>query len=325
MKCISFNERQSATAAKPQILVIRNGRREEKKYSQLAGRLTSHGTKLPACWHFKLCGADSNKIISTSRIEWIKSMQICLFSPWGFPPTWMMMMIVWRLLLLPKKRISSGSRPAAKVAAAPAKNKKQDAASKTKSKTKATSVVRPLPAGAAPVTKNDVLRLLQKWMAKGSVPACPQSHNHCGLTVGSACSGWCSDLLALQRLGRRHTCCFASDIDPHGKTLCSRTYQHCRWIDDVTSDEFLHLPAVDLFTAGFPCQPFSLAGMALGMDEERGILVLFLIRYIGQARPRCFILENVEGLVKMHKHTLALLLEVLTSLLDETGAQLHLS
>ena len=61
------------------------------------------------------------------------------------------------------------------------------------------------------------------------------------------------------------------------------------------------------------------------MDEERGILVLFLIRYIGQARPRCFILENVEGLVKMHKHTLALWLEVLTSLLDETGAQLHLS
>jgi len=130
MKCISFDERQSATAAKPQILVIRNGRREEKKYSQLAGRLTSHGTKLPACWHFKLCGADSNKIISTSRIEWIKSMQICLFSPWGFPPTWMMMMIVWRLLLLPKKKNQLWKQTRSESSSSPCKKQKTGCRSK---------------------------------------------------------------------------------------------------------------------------------------------------------------------------------------------------
>lgn len=214
----------------------------------------------------------------------------------------------------------------AKSAASP----KQAAVAKAKPKSQvkkpkaAASVVQPLPEGVAPVTAGDVIRLLQRWMGKGSVPSCSQSHNHCGITIGSACSGWCSELLALQKMGRKYTCCFASDIDPHVKALCSRTYNHCRWIDDVTSEQFFHLPTVDLFTAGFPCQPFSVAGNNLGMDEERGILVLFLLRYIVQAKPRSFILENVEGLVKMHKQTLALLLEVLTAFVDDKGEQLRL-
>eukprot|EP00438_Fugacium_kawagutii_P031718 Skav215634 [mRNA] locus=scaffold620:160430:160801:+ [translate_table: standard] len=123
-------------------------------------------------------------------------------------------------------------------------------------------------------------------------------------------------------MGKQYTCCFACDNDPHVKSLCSRSFHHCLWIDDVTSDAFLATPAVDLFFAGFPCQPFSNAGSSLGISEERGVIIIFIIRYIAQTRPKSFVLENVEGLLRRHKETMILILDVLSSLVDSRGQRL---
>lgn len=188
---------------------------------------------------------------------------------------------------------------------------------------KKTTVANPLPQQQLVNDKEAVLRIVARLMQKGQVSHCPHSQSHVGLTVGSACSGWCSELLALQRMGKAYTCCFACDNDPHVKALCSRSFQHCHWFDDVTSDAFLRTPGVDLFFAGFPCQPFSNAGLCLGISEERGVIFIFVIRYIAQTRPRCFVLENVEGLLHRHKDTLILILDVLTSLVDSSGRRLY--
>jgi len=53
---------------------------------------------------------------------------------------------------------------------------------------------------------------------------------------------------------------------------------------------------VDVITAGFPCQPFSLAGKQAGENDERNMW-LATIECIGMVRPRYCLLENVPGLL----------------------------
>jgi DNA (cytosine-5)-methyltransferase 1 len=59
-----------------------------------------------------------------------------------------------------------------------------------------------------------------------------------------------------------------------------------------------NLEPVDILTAGFPCQPFSVAGEALGFNDERGLLFLHIIRLIrefGKNKPKMLLLENVQN------------------------------
>lgn len=62
----------------------------------------------------------------------------------------------------------------------------------------------------------------------------------------------------------------------------------------VPDDE---LAPVDILTAGFPCQPFSVAGDKLGFHDERGLLFLHIIRILrefGRNKPKLLLLENVQ-------------------------------
>jgi len=57
------------------------------------------------------------------------------------------------------------------------------------------------------------------------------------------------------------------------------------------------LESVDILTAGFPCQPFSVAGEKLGFKDERGTLFLEIIRLLkefGKNKPAILLLENVR-------------------------------
>jgi DNA (cytosine-5)-methyltransferase 1 len=59
------------------------------------------------------------------------------------------------------------------------------------------------------------------------------------------------------------------------------------------------LERVDILTAGFPCQPFSIAGNRLGFKDARGVLFLDIIRLIkefGDKKPKILVMENVKNL-----------------------------
>ena len=76
--------------------------------------------------------------------------------------------------------------------------------------------------------------------------------------------------------------------------------------------EFIQSPEVDLFVAGFPCQPFSFAGKNLGISDHRGIVIYRLVEWIFMKRPPMFLLENVVGLVRIHWDTFYEILMLLT-------------
>ena len=58
------------------------------------------------------------------------------------------------------------------------------------------------------------------------------------------------------------------------------------------------IPDFDVLVAGFPCQPFSIAGMQRGFNDPRGNLFFEIGRIIDIKRPQIVFLENVENLIE---------------------------
>jgi DNA (cytosine-5)-methyltransferase 1 len=58
----------------------------------------------------------------------------------------------------------------------------------------------------------------------------------------------------------------------------------------------IDIPKSDILTAGFPCQPFSIAGMQKGFDDERSNVFWKIVSIIKHNNPNVVILENVKNL-----------------------------
>ena len=99
---------------------------------------------------------------------------------------------------------------------------------------------------------------------------------------------------------------------------------------DITKISERDIPHHDILLAGFPCQPFSIAGVSkkisLGLKhgfacETQGNLFFDVARIIRYHRPRCFLLENVKNLVSHDRgRTFSIIRNVLE---HELGYCLH--
>ncbi|MGF7011618.1 DNA (cytosine-5)-methyltransferase 1 [Lachnospiraceae bacterium PF1-21] len=65
---------------------------------------------------------------------------------------------------------------------------------------------------------------------------------------------------------------------------------------DITQIEEKDIPEFDVLLGGFPCQPFSQAGLHKGFSDTRGTLFFDIERIIKEKRPKAFLLENVKQL-----------------------------
>lgn len=92
---------------------------------------------------------------------------------------------------------------------------------------------------------------------------------------------------------------------------------------DITKVDAASIPDHDILVAGFPCQPFSIAGVSkknsLGRatgfeDKTQGTLFFDICRILKEKRPKAFMLENVKNLCS---HDRGNTFRVITEALDE--------
>lgn len=72
-------------------------------------------------------------------------------------------------------------------------------------------------------------------------------------------------------------------------------------VKDIKIVQKSDLEYVDIITAGFPCQPFSLAGHQKGFKDKRGQVFFDFIRILRSVKPKAFLLENVKTLATHDK------------------------
>lgn len=118
--------------------------------------------------------------------------------------------------------------------------------------------------------------------------------------------------IPFQELGGK--CVFTSEWDK----FAQKTY-HVNFGDipngDITKITNEEIPDFDVLLAGFPCQPFSQAGLKKGFSDTRGTLFFEIERIIKAKRPKAFLLENVKQLRGHDKgRTLKVILEHLDDL-----------
>lgn len=84
---------------------------------------------------------------------------------------------------------------------------------------------------------------------------------------------------------------------------------------DITKVDEKNIPAFDVLLAGFPCQPFSMAGLKKGFDDIRGTLFFDIARIIAYHKPKVVFLENVKNLASHDKgRTLSVIIKTLEDL-----------
>lgn len=96
-----------------------------------------------------------------------------------------------------------------------------------------------------------------------------------------------------------------SEIEPAACKVLASHYPDVPNLHDVTTVDWSQVEPVDVLTAGYPCQPFSVAGRRKGTSDERHLWP-FVRDAIRGIRPHRIVLENVRGHVTMGFETVLL-------------------
>lgn len=127
---------------------------------------------------------------------------------------------------------------------------------------------------------------------------------------------------ALEPFGGR--CVFSSEWDPHSQQTYRAWFRETPQ-GDITKINAVDIPDHDILAAGFPCQPFSIAGVSkkrsLGRahgfkDKAQGTLFFHLATIIDLKRPPVLLLENVKNL---KSHNGGKTWDVIEGTLDDLG------
>jgi DNA (cytosine-5)-methyltransferase 1 len=142
------------------------------------------------------------------------------------------------------------------------------------------------------------------------------------LKLFDAFAGYGGAHFGLKKSGIEFEAVGFSEIDKFAVETYQRNHIGSNNCGDITKIDPEKLPDFDIFTGGFPCQPFSSAGLGLGENETRGTLFHDIIRICRAKMPRHVLLENVKGFMSnRHKATR----ETIRRKFIELGYNVHMS
>lgn len=138
----------------------------------------------------------------------------------------------------------------------------------------------------------------------------PNAHADAAFTFVDLFAGIGGIRMAFESVGGR--CVFTSEWNPYAKRTYLANFPEAvhQFEGDITKVDEHDVPDHDVLLAGFPCQPFSIAGVSkknsLGratgfLDKTQGTLFFDVARIIREKQPHAFLLENVKNLVS-HDH-----------------------
>ena len=112
------------------------------------------------------------------------------------------------------------------------------------------------------------------------------------MKIGSLCTGYGGLDMAVEAYFNADMV-WCAENDKYASKLIEQRFNKQNY-GDIKQIDWDTVEAIDILTAGYPCQPFSHAGQRKGKDDERHIWP-DIIKAIGILRPRIVILENVRG------------------------------
>lgn len=113
-------------------------------------------------------------------------------------------------------------------------------------------------------------------------------------TIGSTCSGYGGLDRAALALFPDAEIAWHAEYNPDAARILEHHWSGVPNLHDLTTVDWDTVDPVDILTAGYPCQPFSLSGPRLGEADARHIWPL-IAAAIRALRPRLVLLENVLG------------------------------
>ena len=188
-------------------------------------------------------------------------------------------------------RVTATKNKCATVKAKPAA-KAESAAVKAKLAAKTANAKLNLGLSPSPIPED-----LSSWLKANpwSKPTLPDV-----ILTGSDCSGLGTDEECYKELGLSTRCMFACEKEETMRKYFSALHGHPPlFYTDITIRTVS--TECDIYTAGYPCQPWSLAGKGGGLNDTRGIPCIHGLEYIREKRPRLVVLEQVKGMLTRFK------------------------
>lgn len=97
---------------------------------------------------------------------------------------------------------------------------------------------------------------------------------------------------------------YANDIEESACKIFEHNFDVIPDRRDIRCINSCDIPDIDILTGGFPCQSFSIVAQnpkRLGVKDDRGMLFFEMCRILRDKQPKCFIAENVKGILSANK------------------------
>mgnify|MGYP000247221236 CR=1 FL=1 len=119
-----------------------------------------------------------------------------------------------------------------------------------------------------------------------------------------------------EKVSNNIECVFTSEWDKYAVQTYQANYNNEVVYGDITKVDTSVIPKHDILLAGFPCQPFSQAGLKKGFGDTRGTLFFDIERILIDKKPKAFLLENVK---RLKTHDKGETLKIIIKHLKEAG------